>query len=326
MKSLQESQETQQEKNPFEEYQLKNDRIELGFLPEFGCHWSRLRFSVKGQWLDFLVYVPDHDALLRRPTGYGSYLMAPWSNRIAAASFEFEGKRYPLRENFPDKTAIHGDVRTRPWKVGASTPERFEASLDSRDSSDFNYPFALVYRHSLELSAERLRVELSIENVDTTRAPVGFGFHPFLRRRLTRLDRDVILVVPADKVYPAEACIPTGGPIAVSGRTDLRHLKLLGKPGLDQCFTGLRHGEFRVIYPGTRVEVRFNMDPVFTHAVIYAPNDPTGKPREFVALEPVTHANDGFNLLARGVEDTGVKVLEPGERWGGGWEMSIGDV
>jgi len=325
MKSLQATP-TVQEKQPFEEHLLKSNRLELAILPEFGCHWTRLRFSVKGHWLDFLVSAPDQQALLSRPTGYGSYILAPWSNRIAAAAFEFEGRHHQLRENFPDHTAIHGDVRNRPWKVVEASAGRFEGIFDSREHSDFNFPFATVYRHVLELSEDRLRVELSIENVDKCQAPVGFGYHPFLRRRLTRADRDLLLIVPADKFYPAEACIPTGPPQTVSGRTDLRHMKLLGKPGLDHCFTGLRHGEIRVIYPGTRVEVRINMDPVFSHMVIYAPNDPAGRPREFVCVEPVTNANDGFNLLAKGWPDTGVKVLEPGEKWGGAWELSVGDI
>jgi aldose 1-epimerase len=35
--------------------------------------------------------------------------------------------------------------------------------------------------------------------------------------------------------------------------------------------------------------------------------------RPFVAVEPMTNANDGFNLLAQGIEGSGVFVLEPGE-------------
>lgn len=325
MKSLQATAEVE-EKKPFEELMLKSDRLELSLLPEFGCHWTRLRFAVKGSWLDFLVSAPDQQALLSRPTGYGSYLLAPWSNRIAGATFDFEGKTHQLRENFPDRSAIHGDVRNRPWKVVKATQKRFEAHFDSRDHADFNFPFPLVYRHALALSGETLRVGFTIENVGKERAPAGFGFHPFLRRRLTRADRDLLLIVPADKYYPAEACLPTQPPVMVSGRTDIRHMKYLGKPGLDHCFTGLRHGEVRIIYPGTRIEVRFKMDPVFSHMVIYAPNDPAGRPREFVCVEPVTHANDGFNLLAKGWQDTGVKILDPGEKWGGTWEMSIGDI
>ena len=32
-----------------------------------------------------------------------------------------------------------------------------------------------------------------------------------------------------------------------------------------------------------------------------------------MALEPVTHATDGFNLMSQGWDSTGVRVLEPGE-------------
>jgi aldose 1-epimerase len=169
-------------------------------------------------------------------------------------------------------------------------------------------------------------VELSIENVGSRRGPAGLGFHPFLRRRLTDRDRDVILLAPADLVYPSRECLPTGSAVPVSDRTDLRRLERLGSPGLDDCFTGLTGSDFRMIYPESGVEVRFRVDPIFTHAVIYAPNDERGMAKDFFCVEPVTNANDGFNLLARGGKDTGVKVLEPGERWGGGWELSVGDL
>lgn len=325
MKSLH-STPTVEQRTCFHELHLKNERIELTFLPEFGCHWTRLRLSVKGEWLDFLVPVPDQETLLERSTSFGSYILAPWSNRIAQGKFVFEGKSYSLRPNFRDGTAIHGDVRTRPWKVKQSDAGKFEANLDSRDFADFNFPFALTFEHKLELSGDRLRVELAMKNVDRERAPVGFGYHPFLRRRVSPKDKDMILVVPAERVYPAEACIPTGPATPVSGKTDLRGLGLLGGPNLDHCFTGMTESYFRMIYPGARVEVRFRMDPVFTHAVVYAPDDASGKAKDFAAVEPVTNANDGFNLLDRGWKDTGVKVLEPGETWGGAWEISVGDV
>ncbi|HVR73318.1 MAG TPA: hypothetical protein VMT52_03265, partial [Planctomycetota bacterium] len=287
-------------KEALRECRLASDRIALRFVPEFGCHWVGLKVSVKGEWLDFLSPFPDQETMIHRAPGYGSYLLAPWSNRIAGASFEFDGKRHALEPSFADGTAIHGDVGTRPWKVHVATPERFEASLDSRDFKDFNYPFAIVYRHVMELSSERLRVELALENVDEERAPVGMGFHPFVRRRLTSRDKDLLVVVPAEEVYPAEGCIPVAPAVPVSGPTDLRDLALLGPRHLDHCFTGFTAPDFRIIYPGTGVEVRYRVDPVFTHAVIYAPNDSDGRPRDFVAVEPVTHANDGFHLLARG--------------------------
>jgi len=310
----------------FQLEQLRNERMELSFLPEFGCHWTRLRLSVKGEWVDFLKPVPDGDALLESPTGHGSYVMAPWSNRIAGGVFEFEGERYPLRKNFRDGTAIHGDVRTRPWEVLDSGGERFEAQLDSRDFEDFNFPYALRFHQTLELLGDRLVVQFTTENVDERCVPAGLGFHPFVLRRLTWRDDDVILVVPADEVYPAVGCIPVAPAQPVEGPADLRGLRRLANPGLDHCYTGLTSDEIRIIYKGSRTEVRFNFDESFTHAVVYAPNFEDGLPRPFVAVEPVTNANDGFNLLAKGWKGTGVRVLEPGERWTARWEISMGDV
>ncbi len=306
--------------------QLRNDRLELSFVPSFGCHWTRLRISVKGEWEDFLRPVPDGDALIESPGSHGSYVLAPWSNRIAGGAFLFAGKRHELRQNFRDGTAIHGDVRTRPWKVLSSAPERFEAELDSRELEDFNYPFKLRFRLLMTLKEDRLRTELAVENVDSRVAPAGFGFHPFVLRRLSWRDDDLILVVPAERVYPSVNCLPTGPAVPVGGATDLRGLHPLGAPNLDHCFTGFTEREIRVIYRGSRTEVRFSFDEPFGHAVVYAPNAGGGHPESFVAVEPVTNANDGFNLLARGVEETGVKVLEPGERLDAGWEISMGDI
>ena len=306
--------------------QLRNDRIELTFTPEFGCHWTRLRFLVKGEWADFLKPVPNGDALIDGPERHGSYILAPWSNRIAGAAFRFQGERYGLRGNFADGSALHGDVRTRPWTVVAAAPDRFEAWLDSRKFPDFNFPFALRFRLVMELFEDRLRTVLTTVNADARPAPVAFGFHPYALRRLTWRDDDMMLVVPADRVYPAVDCIPTGPAEDVQGATDLRGIRPLGAPDLDHCFTGLSGREIRIIYRGSRTEVRFGMDEAFTHAVVFAPNLMDTVPEGFVAIEPVTCANDGFNLMDRGQGGTGVKVLGPGEEWSGAWEISMGDI
>ena len=43
--------------------------------------------------------------------------------------------------------------------------------------------------------------------------------------------------------------------------------------------------------------------------VVFAPNDG----RNFIALEPVTNINNAFALAAKGVADTGVRMLASGE-------------
>ncbi|MBI4368021.1 MAG: hypothetical protein HY588_01360 [Candidatus Omnitrophica bacterium] len=257
------------------------------------------------------------------PFHFGSYVMAPWSNRVVQGVFEFEGERYRLRKNFFDDTAIHGDVRNRSWEVRKATLEAFEAVLDSRRFQDFNFPFRLVFQHKLELHDSRLLMSLVIENVDQRPAPVGMGFHPFFKRRLTNRDQDVVVLLAANQVYPDEKCIPTGPAVAVGGKTDLRSKRFLGNPNLDHCFTGLTNQVVRLLYLGSDREVQIKMDPIFTHVVVYAPNDLYGRAKDFVAVEPVTHVNNGFNFLARGWQGTGVKILKPREKWEGICELSV---
>lgn len=298
---------------------LKNKHWELTLFPDYGCYWNTLRVDLNGKWVNLLEPLSGD----KPPFRYGSYLMAPWSNRIVQGVFEFNGKKYQLRKNFPDQTAIHGDVRTRRWEIQVATDQRFEATLDSRKFPDFNYPFKLTFRHTLEVSDNCLRMSLLIENVDSERAPVGFGFHPFFKRRLTDLDQDVTLLLPAGKLYPDEKCIPTGPAVAVSGRMDLRSEHFLGNPNLDHCFTDLTENLIRLIYLGSNVEIQYRLDPIFSHVVVYAPNDDAGHPKGFVAVEPVTHVNNGFNFYSQGWQRTGVQILEPGQVWGGSCELSI---
>lgn len=217
-------------------------------------------------------------------------------------------------------------MRNRPWTIAQERDDFVEATLDSRDFDDFNFPFDVSFRHRLRLIGERLRVELEVENRDIRRAPVGLGFHPYFRRRLSPSDSDVLVHVPARKVYSLKRCLPVAPPVDAAGEFDLRGLAPLGDRQLDDCFTELEDSTVRLVYPGTRVEVRFDMDPVFSHVVVYGPRNRDGTASDFVVIEPVSNVNNGFNLMARGWQQTGTKVLEPGECWGGAWELSVGDV
>ena len=168
-----------------------------------------------------------------------------------------------------------------------------------------------------------ISISLWIENLDQTEVPVGMGFHPFFKRCLTKRDQDAVLILPAEKVYPDVKCIPTGPAVPVSRKTDLRSEKFLGNPNLDHCYTGLTKNLIRLIYPGSKAEIRITFDPIFSHAVIYAPQYENGLAKDFVAVEPVTHVNNGFNLYADGLQGTGIYILKPKEIWGGNYELTI---
>ena len=302
---------------------LENDFLKLTILPEAGCHWPELKVQLDNRWLDLLYPVEDWTTILTAPSSVGSYTMAPWSNRIPEGKFSFQGKDHQIRLNFPDNTTIHGDIRKRPWQVLEHSATLFQAKLDSRDFEDFNYPFPLLYEQSIQLKDNTVETSFFMTNTGQEEAPVGFGFHPFFKRQIIEGAEDPVLVLPARKVYPDEACIPTGSAKAVAGAEDLQSAKPLGCPNLDHCYTDLTDFGATLTYTNPKLEVQFKWDEVFSHTVIYVPQKENDQPGDFFAIEPVTHVNDGFNLYEKGWENTGIHVLKPGEKWGGAWQMKI---
>ncbi|MBK9123778.1 MAG: hypothetical protein IPM16_11755 [Chloroflexi bacterium] len=66
------------------------------------------------------------------------------------------------------------------------------------------------------------------------------------------------------------------------------------------------------------VILTLDAEPVFAHWLLYAPE---GQP--FIALEPMTNVNDGFNLVDAGIEGSGVFILSPGEIRSGAFSMTV---
>ena len=58
--------------------------------------------------------------------------------------------------------------------------------------------------------------------------------------------------------------------------------------------------------------LRVTADAVFRHLVVHRPDNTA-----YLCLEPASHVANGFNLAARGVPDTGTRLLAPGEAMGG---------
>ncbi len=306
-----------------QEFSIQNDRLALKFLPEYGCYWTDLIYKHYDTWVDVLVPIPDQKELLREP--FGSYLMCPWANRIENASFSFSGKNFNLKPSFPDGTAIHGDMRHRSWNILKATEEQFEASFDTRHSEDFNYPFDLKVIQSMELRENQLQIALYMQNVGNEDAPVGFGYHPFFKRKLTERDEDVVLLMKANKIFPCENQLPIAPAKPVKGKNDFRTPHFLGDPDLDHCFSDITENKIDLIYQGTGLKVTMEFDPIFQNVVVYAPNE-NGTPRNFVAVEPQTHIINALNLSEKAWGNTGVQILKPGQTWGGTLQFSFTSI
>ena len=163
-------------------------------------------------------------------------------------------------------------------------------------------------------------MSISITNKKDHRLPFGFGHHPYFPRMLETMvkaplskvwvcDRDMHPTILAD--VPEKWDFARGALMAGQSMLPAEH-GFGGRDLIDNCFPDWG-GAAEIIQPRTHLNILMTADPVFRHLVIY--NPPLEK--DFFAIEAVTNTIDAFNLMAKGVPDTGTQVLEPGQTLGG---------
>jgi galactose mutarotase-like enzyme/fucose permease len=266
---------------------LASDEIEVVLLPDLGARLHRLR--VFGH--DLLRTPPGLELYRVEPFFWGSFVMAPWCNRIEARPTRVGERTADPAQNFDDGAAIHGQVFAIPWDVDADGTLRVEAGGDA-------WPWR--YRVDLRVSVEgyRLRLDLALSNRSAEPMPAGLGLHPWFLQPLE-------VAIPAAAVFRSnEDSRPTSE--AVAGSTDLRALGPM-PPGLDATWVRSDDRPIELRWPTLR-----------TAALMYAASEagyvcaasPAGLGA--VAIEPQTHAPNGMRRLLR--HETGaLRWLAPGE-------------
>lgn len=294
---------------------LHNDHLRLEIHPAAGASIVALEVRHEASLLPVLRPTPLEAVASGNSSLMSCFVLAPFSNRLRDARFRFRGRTYQLRANTAEGYAIHGDVRKRPWKEGARSAERISFAIDSRDFADANFPFP--YRVELEYALEgaTLAATACLTSAADQAMPAGLGFHPYYRRTLLDPAEQVEIAARVSGAYPE--LVPTEGPRPLEPGEDFSGGRPLGDASFDTCFAGW-DGRATVTWPGSRIRARIEADPVLEHLILFAPPGKT-----FFALEPVSNANNGFNLAALGVPDAGVRVLAPEESLRGGFRIAI---
>jgi aldose 1-epimerase len=262
-------------------------------------------------WRERPVLRPTPEsALVDRNVGATScYPLVPYSNRIANARLSFAGREYALARNFGNHPhVIHGIGWKRAWDVAEASSHRVRLALvhDARAASAaaWPWPFAATLTFELPEPAQAdtalLSATLTIANAGREAFPFGLGFHPFFPRGARTEIGFVATAVcenDATQLPLRRVAIPPlwrFDPPRSSAGTDL-----------DNVFTGW-HGAATLGDDATGLATSLVADRACRHLVVYAPRD-----APFIALEPVTHETDAFNRHARGVADTGFRMLPP---------------
>jgi aldose 1-epimerase len=280
---------------------LQNTQLRLKIVPQLGAGIAGLEVQLPEGWVPVLRPTPATAIQSGLASRLSCFLLIPYSGRIAGANFGFGGQRYRLRPSGQDGNSIHGDVRTRPWEVVERGESGLLCRLHSRSFADFNFPFALGAEVGYRLEGAGLQVALRVWSEDERPMPVGMGLHPYFLRQLGQ--QEAQLAVRAERYYPTGPdLIPAGPAVPVPQSLRFSPPRRVGSQQLDTTFTGW-DGRAELRWP--ELTAQLEADPIFSHLVLFT--HPSGA----LAIEPVSNAADGFNLMDRGVR-SGVQVLQPG--------------
>ncbi len=287
---------------------IQNDTLTLDILPELGASVLNLR-AASGR----PVLRPVEPSSVETSSQCGSFPLMPFSNRIRDARFTFEGRTVQLRPN-SGPLAQHGDVRNRPWQVEQRSDTHLACTFDSRDFTDMNWPWAFSARQDYILHGPHLDLALTLTNTDTTPMPAGMGLHPYFAR--IEGGTDPALGFQAGGVYLTDdSFIPQEGPQPITPDLDFSVARPVGEATFNHVYSSW-DGVARLAWDAGRA-LTITADSVYSHLVLFTAPDGS------LALEPVTHATDAFNLAAQGIHGTDMRVLAPGQSMGGAVRLTL---
>jgi aldose 1-epimerase len=271
-------------------------------------------YSVRGR--EVLDGYPEGEA---SPSGRGQVLI-PWPNRLEDGSYEFDGKRYQLEVNEPERgNAIHGLVRFAQWKVAESKPAG--AVVEHVLEPQPGYPFSLALSIEYSLSLSGLRVETTATNTGSEPCPYGSGAHPYLTLGTESVD-DALLHAPGRVVlHTDDRGLPKDAEPVEGTEYDFTRPRTIGSIRLDHAFTDLHRGpdglaRVELANPTSRAALSMWVDESYRYLQLFTGDPLPDVARRSLAVEPMTCPANAFRT------GEGLIRLEPGEAATSAWGIS----
>lgn len=268
------------------ELRISDGSVEIVVLPEIGARLHRLRAFGH----DLLRTPADPATHKSDPFFWGSYVMAPWCNRIEADPVLVDSHRVALGSNFPDGTAIHGQVYARPWDLLE------DGTLRVRSGGD-GWPWPYEVGQSIEVVNDVVRIGLALTNLANDPMPAGLGIHPWFRRPL-------LLAIRGDSVHRSNT-ESEPRPEPVDGPFDLRAIGTMADD-LDGTWSDLTEPPVELRWPEQHIRAVMRTASPIGYVVAASPAS-----IDAIAVEPETHAPQGLRRML-GDEPGGLTRLDPG--------------
>lgn len=271
--------------------------VEAEILPDIGARLHRLRAFGHD-----LLRTPDDDAAYERePFFWGCYVMAPWCNRIEATPVNVGARGVHLGANYPDGSAIHGQVYRHRWEPSDDGTFHVHVGGDG-------WPWDYEVTQRIEVADRWIRLDHTLTNRSPDRMPAGIGIHPWFRR-------PVLISIRGDAVYDRNSDTPAQ-PDPVSGSFDLRELREI-PDGLDATWAELAQPPVRLRWPRVGVQATMSVSAPDVYIVAASPSG-----LDAIAVEPQTHVPQGLRRLLNH-EPGALTMLESGRSLRMGVELAF---
>jgi aldose 1-epimerase len=249
--------------------------------------------------------------------------LVPWPNRLADGAYSFDGNRYQLAINEPDKhNAIHGLLRWRNWQAIEHEPDR--VLMATRLHPLTGYPFLLDVQIEYALSSAGLSVTTTATNEGEMACPYASGQHPYLSPGTGLIDTCTLQLEAASWVDTAnDRQLPTGTRATAGTPLDFSVATALGEQKLDTPFFDLARDSDQRAWviltanDGTRAELW--VDSAYEFIELYTGDTlDANRQRRGLGAEPMTCPPNAFQT------GTGVQRLEPGRGFTSTWGARLG--
>jgi len=271
---------------------LRNDSLLAEVVPQVGGGLARLDWLGGAQPEPLLRALPPDVAGMPAPGQLACFALLPWSNRMAPAGFEFDGRRHvPAPNRAGEPCPIHGDGWQQGWRLASQGEQSVVLTLARIDAVPFSYDAMLRYT----LDGAALVVELEVRNMGALSLPFGIGLHPWMpdpQGARLQARADGVWLSGADKLPVERRAVPH------NWRFDAPCA--LPADGVDHVFDGWP-GAARIDWPARGVSLAIEAD--MDYFILYAPPG-----RDFFCFEPVDHPINAHNLPGY----PGLSVLAPG--------------
>jgi aldose 1-epimerase len=278
---------------------LNAGRATAGIAPGIGGAITHFRWVDGIREHNWLRAASGPDLAAGSADRLASFPLVPFSNRIRDGRFTFGGHSVQLPLNqWPQPHTEHGHGWQAAWTVVEHAADRLALVYDHQADA---WPFPYLARQDILLTADELRLTLSMENRGREIMPAGLGIHPYFPRTARcRLSAQV------DAMWATDSEVMPTTLTDVDPRLRSRDGLPLAEAALDNAFAGWQRLA-TIVWPETGARLMLEASPPLGFLVVYSPPG-----EDFFCAEPVSHCTDAFNLAAQGRADTGILTLQPG--------------